>query len=388
MQTINGWFDFASYYDEIVNRFAKLTGPIRILEIGVFEGASSCYLAQRIRDAGLQAELHCCDVFRVHDQYQFAGLLDGNSTRYIFEGHLAERGLTDLVTIQEGRSEEILSRFPDYHFDFVFVDGSHHYRDIVRDIELAMKKLKPNGILAGHDIDLPDVRQALNKYGLRYQRHGNVWEVTSKIGIVYVAWGQHGINEASRAAWWGKLPTCLITDLESTVPDKIFGQVIRTDFAAYKGLHHFYRKMEALQKSPFDITLYSDADTYPIGDLSLGFAKASRHQFAVVIAPGQTFLWRDIEHIHFNCGVLFFQGHPTEWPEQVLSHASTFTDSDEPAWSISWDELGINPAVLPSVFNLVSAGRIHDRPIRIWHSRHPLQTHLVSEFDEVFSRTR
>jgi hypothetical protein len=213
--------------------------------------------------------------------------------------------------------------------------------------------------------------------------------MSATTGIVYVAWGEHGLNEAARAAWWlaRRLPTCLITDHTSDVPANVFDYVMRTDFYQYQGLHHFYRKMEAIKHSPFDLTMYSDADTYPIGDLSLGFRKAAQHEFGIVIAPGQTFVWDDVEYVHYNCGVLFFRGRPIRWADQVLSHARTFVESDEPAWALAWEDLRINPAVLPSVFNLVSAGKIHDRPIRVWHSRHELQTHLVSNFDEVNSRT-
>jgi hypothetical protein len=35
--------------------------------------------------------------------------------------------------------------------DFVYLDGDHTYKSIKRDIKLALKILKPNGILAGHD---------------------------------------------------------------------------------------------------------------------------------------------------------------------------------------------------------------------------------------------
>ena len=66
---IPGWFNFAEYYDSVVARLKALQRPVRILEIGVFQGASTCYLGAALKAAGVAAELHCCDVFRVFDQY-------------------------------------------------------------------------------------------------------------------------------------------------------------------------------------------------------------------------------------------------------------------------------------------------------------------------------
>lgn len=48
---------------------------------------------------------------------------------------------------------EILSRFPDHSLDFVFIDGNHAYEYVVRDIALWSKKVRPGGIVYGHDYD-------------------------------------------------------------------------------------------------------------------------------------------------------------------------------------------------------------------------------------------
>lgn len=43
--------------------------------------------------------------------------------------------------------------FPDYFFDFIYIDASHDYKSVKEDLESWWNKLKINGIFAGHDYD-------------------------------------------------------------------------------------------------------------------------------------------------------------------------------------------------------------------------------------------
>jgi hypothetical protein len=200
-------------------------------------------------------------------------------------------------------------------------------------------------------------------------------------GCCYVSWGDDYIKETVQSAKTISYPTCLFTDMTTEVPENVFTYIVRSDFQNFVPYHYFYRKLIALQQTPFDVSLYLDGDTHCLGDIRLGFEKASKFEFATVIAPGQTFEChiRDIkkEFIHFNAGVLWYKGRPIHFVNEVLKWAEIFTGCDEPAWSVAWDELNINPAVLPNVFNLVAAGYIHNRSIRIWHSRKQPQLQLV-----------
>ncbi len=206
---------------------------------------------------------------------------------------------------------------------------------------------------------------------------------TAERGIVYVAWGEKHVLEAARSAATSRYPTALVTCSPQFVPAGAFGEVIVEEFRDFAGLHPFYRKLAGLRRSPFAVTVFLDADTAVVGaDLDLGFRQAEKFGFAAVISPGMTFELKGVEYVHYNGGVLFVRGCPDAWIAEVLRLAPEFPRSDEPAWAVAWDRLGINPAVLPFSFNAVMAAWVHPRPVRIWHSRLPPQTHIVSLYPD------
>jgi hypothetical protein len=57
----------------------------------------------------------------------------------------------DRVTILRMDSAEAAAQFADRSLSFVYLDGDHSYDGVCRDIQAWAIKLKPNGILAGHD---------------------------------------------------------------------------------------------------------------------------------------------------------------------------------------------------------------------------------------------
>lgn len=51
----------------------------------------------------------------------------------------------------------------DEFLDFVFIDAGHSYKAVKEDILAWYPKVKKGGMISGHDIDLPDVRKAVDE---------------------------------------------------------------------------------------------------------------------------------------------------------------------------------------------------------------------------------
>lgn len=69
------------------------------------------------------------------------------------------------VIIQRGFSNEQLQTFPDQHFDWIYIDTSHDYETTKVELEISRHKVKPGGIISGHDYTINNVRMTL-KYGV------------------------------------------------------------------------------------------------------------------------------------------------------------------------------------------------------------------------------
>lgn len=56
-----------------------------------------------------------------------------------------------ICELHVGDDLEILRRFDDEHFDWVYLDSSHQYEHTLRELELLDSKVKADGVITGHD---------------------------------------------------------------------------------------------------------------------------------------------------------------------------------------------------------------------------------------------
>lgn len=147
-QSIEGWFDErdARFYTYQVQR---APARARFVEIGSWKGRSSYCLADEIRRSGKAIEFWCVDTWEGSEEHRDAGSVTGGT---LFDEFLANVApVRDYLEPLRATSVEAAARFDDHSLDFVFIDAAHDYDNVRADIEAWRPKVRPNGVLAGHD---------------------------------------------------------------------------------------------------------------------------------------------------------------------------------------------------------------------------------------------
>jgi hypothetical protein len=168
---IPGWFDFQDVYREAVRRTPD---GGTLVEVGCWKGKSLCFLLVEARDSGKWLNVLGVDHFR--GSVGEPALLEEAADKDL-EGQCRRNcdraghpyGLLRMA------SEEAAGWYADGGIDFVFLDGSHDYDSVRADIEAWLPKVKPGGVLAGHDRALPGVARAVAERLPDARPFGSCW---------------------------------------------------------------------------------------------------------------------------------------------------------------------------------------------------------------------
>ena len=142
---IQNWFNYERVFDLAIK---KAEDGAKFVEIGVWKGGSTAYMGVEIYNSGKKIHYDAIDTFEGSGEH---GVVNG-----LYEEAIKNlRPITDLnmVNIIKGHSLEVVNRYENETIDFCFIDGSHEYEDVKKDILAYLPKVKKGGILAGHDYD-------------------------------------------------------------------------------------------------------------------------------------------------------------------------------------------------------------------------------------------
>jgi hypothetical protein len=119
-------------------------------------------MAERLAETGLDVSFDVVDTFAGDDDVGHADLWPE------FAGNLERAGLLTRLTAHRGPSAETARAFADSSLDFVFIDARHTYEAAREDIAAWWPKVKPGGLIAGHDYtNSPGVRAAVDEFVAR-----------------------------------------------------------------------------------------------------------------------------------------------------------------------------------------------------------------------------
>ena len=146
-------FDFSDFYARVAREMPQ---DATIAEVGIADGASVIFLAETLLNLGKRFKLYAIDDMSYGHEKQLRTVMQ----------HIGRAGLGADIELVPVSSAEATCRFPDLHFDFVFIDASHQYEPTKTDIIMWYRKLKEGGYLAGHDYNSLEglgVKQAVDE---------------------------------------------------------------------------------------------------------------------------------------------------------------------------------------------------------------------------------
>ena len=154
----NRWFEDNAkpFWETLLPRLQVATA----LEVGSYEGASACYLVDRIAAHG-PLTLHCIDTWEGGTEHQPDGSApaDMQAVEQRFQRNIGaaiqraahpvdlhvHRGYSDAALVK------LLASGEGGSFDFIYIDGSHQAPDVLSDAVLAFKLLKVGGHMVFDD---------------------------------------------------------------------------------------------------------------------------------------------------------------------------------------------------------------------------------------------
>jgi glycosyltransferase involved in cell wall biosynthesis/predicted O-methyltransferase YrrM len=148
VETIEG-FMIPGQEEYLFNKVKTLPSDAVIVEIGSYKGRSTVAMAYAC--IGTNRKIYCIDTW------------DGNDTDFpdrnffdIWQENVQKNGLGEYVLPCQGYSHQVLTQWNQISgekaIDFIFIDGSHQFLDVLKDFELSFPLIKENGWMAFHDV--------------------------------------------------------------------------------------------------------------------------------------------------------------------------------------------------------------------------------------------
>ena len=141
------WFSGnISKFNQVLAKFVGQSN-LNFLEIGSFEGRSSCYFFENFIENSTGSTLTCVDTWEgsmEHEESLKENVWDN------FNFNVRDFDKSKLL-IKRGMSKDVLKTMQENYYDFIYVDGSHTTKDVLRDAVMSYDLLKVGGVMTFDD---------------------------------------------------------------------------------------------------------------------------------------------------------------------------------------------------------------------------------------------
>ena len=148
-EEIFGWFSYPFLYEKAIKEFENNS---IFVEVGCFMGKSTSCMAYLIKESGKNIDFYAIDNWEGSEEHQ-EHYSDKNLWE-IFEQNMVKYNLTEYIKPIKMNSIDASKLFPDESIDFLHLDASHDYENVMKDLKAWFPKIKKGGVISGDDFDI------------------------------------------------------------------------------------------------------------------------------------------------------------------------------------------------------------------------------------------
>lgn len=178
---IPGWFDFLDFYQAQV---ARLRDGAHVVETGVYLGKSTSAMAVEIANSGKRIRFDAIDSFTGVAEDLWLGDPPAENFRYPNQEALRDADglllnaarqylapVADHVNLIHGDAVACADNYADASLDLVWLDDDHRTLHVLEEFAAWWPKVKPGGVIAGHDYNWPAVEKAVTTWSTKVGRN-------------------------------------------------------------------------------------------------------------------------------------------------------------------------------------------------------------------------
>lgn len=164
---IHGWFNYEGFYSNIIKNYPSGS---TMVEVGSWLGKSISFFTVESICKNKNFNIYSVDIWPVINREEFPewdatnlSLFGGSSFKCFCHN---TKYILDLINVIRCDSSKASGLFEDKSVDFAYIDASHDYEFVKKDIIHWLPKIKNGGILAGHDYgenNYPGVKKAVDE---------------------------------------------------------------------------------------------------------------------------------------------------------------------------------------------------------------------------------
>ncbi|MBU2612621.1 MAG: class I SAM-dependent methyltransferase [Nanoarchaeota archaeon] len=131
---------------------------IVVAEIGTYKGENALNMLEKLKIK----RIYLIDPYEAYGDYK-EDTASKNTDKNFKSAKRRLKKYSNRTIYIKKFSDEAWKFIPE-ELDFIYLDGNHEYKYVKKDMEIYWKKLKKEGILAGHDISWPGVSKSFCEF--------------------------------------------------------------------------------------------------------------------------------------------------------------------------------------------------------------------------------